>query len=98
MQIMFLIYTMINAPEKVGGIIGDSTQELLEGHYYNNFIEANLKSENIQTTSLGIGGRKQDSTLTNTYVYKYSILNGEYVNTSNDTFQEEYYEKLENLK
>ena len=90
--------TTINAPEKVGGIIGDSTQELLEGHYYNNFIEANLKSENIQTTSLGIGGRKQDSQLTNTYIYKYSILNGEYVNTSNDTFQEEYYATLENLK
>lgn len=91
--------TTINAPEKVGGIIGDSYQTLLGGnYYYDNFVEANLKSDNIQTTSLGIGGRKQDSKLTNTYVYKYSIINGEYVNTSNDTFQEEYYATLENLK
>ncbi len=95
----YVANSTLEAPEKVGGIIGDSDQTLLAGnYYYNNLVEANITTDNMETASLGIGGRKQDSTLANTYVYKYSKLNGEYVNTTNDTFTEENYVTIENLK
>ena len=48
---------------------------------------------------MGIGGSKENNTsITNTYVYKYSQINGEYMNEDIDTYDEEQYLIGEDLK
>ena len=91
----------IQAPEKVGGIIGASVEPLLAtGNKYRYIlVEANIISNDEQTASLGIGDRKEDSTkFVDTYVYEYSTINNEFINTQNDTFTSNQYASLDDLK
>ena len=92
----------IKSKENVGGIIGEAEKELFmpEKYYKQNYIEANLISENDNTISLGIGNLpKENNNMPNTYYYKYSKINGEYPNEKNEAYiPEDKYLKEEDLK
>ena len=97
----YVASSTIQAPEKVGGIIGGSVEALLgTGEKYRRIlVEANIISNDEQTASLGIGDRTEDSTkFVDTYVYEYSTINGNFITTQNDTFTSSQYASLENLK
>ena len=71
----------IQGKEYVGGIIGEAVEELYmpETYYKLNYVDANLISENNNTTSLGVGNRhKSNEKLQKTCYYKYSKINGKY--------------------
>ncbi len=89
-----IIDSSVTAPTKSGGLIGDIAKEIYRNgaFFYNNYIAADVTSENSSTGSLIIGGRPDENTyITNTYVYKYSTLNGDYVYASNDDIDDEQY-------
>ena len=79
----------IKSKEYVGGIIGEAVEELYmpEKYYKQNYIEANLISENSNTISLGVGNRhKSNKDLEKTYYYKYSKINGKYPTKENEPY------------
>ena len=80
----------ITSKANVGGIIGEIAKELYiedRNHYYSNFIEANVISENPNNVSLGIGNmEKENQKLKDTYYYKYSKVNNEYPTEKNEFF------------
>ena len=79
----------IQGKEYVGGIIGEAVEELYmpEKYYRLNYVEANLISENDNTTSLGIGNRqKSNGKLEKTCYYKYSKINGKYPTKENEPY------------
>ena len=79
----------IKAQSNVGGIIGNTAQDLYmpENYYYSNYVEAYLESEDPNSISLGIGDRKnQNQYLKDTYYYKYSSINGENPTAQNEVF------------
>ena len=94
-----LNYTMlldaaVTAPSKAGGLIGDIATEIYrdQSFYYNNYVDADVTSENTSTGSLIIGGRPdENSYITNTYVYKFSKLNANYVYATNDNINDKQY-------
>ena len=89
-----IVDSTVTAPTKVGGLIGDIETEIYrnQSFFYNNYIDADVTSENESTGSLIIGGRPDENPyITNTYVYKYSTLNGYYVYTTNDNIEEGQY-------
>lgn len=99
----------ITASSQAGGIIGKSYKALLDigtdykpkSYYYSNYVEAyiNTTAANGGILSLGIGNNMaENKKLTNTYVYKNSTLNGQTVNTTNDSFEENQYLELKDLK
>ena len=93
--------SIITAPTKVGGLIGDISKDLIREpeYFYNNYVHAYLESENSENISMGIGGSKENNeAITNTYIYKYSQINGEYMNENIDTYTEEQYVYGEELK
>ena len=84
----------VEAMTKAGGLIGEITKEIYrdKSFYYNNYIEADITSENRSTSSLIIGSTpEENSYIENTYVYKYSTLNGDYVYTTNDNIDNAQY-------
>ena len=86
--------TKVTAPTKAGGLIGDITKNIYRdsSFYYNNYIDADVTSTNASTGSLIIGGRQEENPyVTNTYVYKYSKLNGNYVYATNDNIDDDQY-------
>ena len=85
--------TTVTAPTKVGGLIGDiAADKYIETYYKNNYIDADVTSEDESTASLILGGRQDlNPLITNTYVYKYSTLNGQYVYKTNDNIKSEQY-------
>ena len=90
----------ITAPTKVGGLIGDISKDLIKDtdFYQNNYVHAYLSSDD-KNVSMGIGGsNRNNDVLENTYVYKYSQINGEYMNEDIDTYDEEQYIEGEDLK
>ena len=92
--------TSVTAPLKAGGLIGDiAADKYIETYYYNNYIDADVTSEDELTSSLILGGRPVlNSLITNTYVYKYSTLNGQYVYNTNDNISYEQYLVREDLE
>ncbi len=87
-----VVETTVTAPTKAGGLIGDIVKEIYrdQSFYYNNYIDADVTSENASTGSLIIGGRPDENPyITNTHVYKYSTLNGDYVYASGDNIEDE---------
>lgn len=94
----YFIGSKLEGKSKIGGIIGDSYQPLLEEYFKSNLVEAQIETEDINSTSFGIGGKKQESKLQQTYVYINSTINGENISEDNDTFAPEYYATLANLK
>ncbi len=86
--------SVVTAPTKSGGYFGDIAKEIYrdQSFYYNNYIDADVTSTNSSTCSLIIGGRPDENDyITNTYVYKYSTLNGNYVYTTNDNIDNTQY-------
>ena len=84
----------VTAPTKAGGLIGDIETNILrdESFYYDNYIDADVTSTNNSTGSLIIGGRSdENSYIENTYVYRYSTLNGNYVYATNDNIKASQY-------
>lgn len=80
----------VTAPAQVGGLIGKNYQTLLDigtdynhkDYIYNNYIEAyiNTTSTTGNIASLGLGSNKSENyKLANTYIYKYSTINGQSV-------------------
>lgn len=96
----YILGAIVTAPSKVGGLIGNITTELYHERYYNkNYVEAYVNATNSKLVSLGIGSdQNQNTKLTDTYLYKYSTINGEYVNEINDTFKEKSYLTSSQLK
>ena len=93
----------IEAPENVGGIIGYIETDLYTqtgaNYYYNNYVHAYLTSEDLITTSLGIGSSKVENVkLTNFHVYKYSKINDQYINEDIDNIKETQYVTANQLK
>ena len=90
------------AKANVGGVIGYIEKELYEPErfYYSNYVEADLTSEDANTTSLGIGNMpNQNQYLKDTYFYKYSSINGKNPDKQNEIFiEEDKYLKEEDLK
>ena len=84
----YIANSTISADTNVGGLIGNLYKELYsEENYYSNYAQVDLVSNNIATTSLGIGGmQNQNVKLKNSYYYKYSNINGENPNEENEVF------------
>ena len=84
----YIANSTINADTNVGGLIGNLYKELYSVEdYYSNYAQVDLVSNNIATTSLGIGGmQNQNVKLKNSYYYKYSSINGENPNEENEVF------------
>ena len=79
----------ITGNKNVGGIIGniDSDLYMPDTFYYSNYVEADLSSTDLNSISLGIGGRQnQNQYLKDTYYYKYSTINGQNPNEQNELF------------
>ena len=89
---VIVLDSTVTAPTKAGGLIGDIATEIYrdKSFYYDNYIDADITIENESTGSLIIGGRPDENPyITNTYVYKYSTLNGNYVYASDDNIEDE---------
>ncbi len=89
-----LLDSTVTAPTKAGGLIGDIATEIYRAtsYYYNNYIDADVTSQDESTGSLIIGSRPDENDyITNTYVYKYSTLNGDYVYQTDDNIDESQY-------
>ena len=93
-QNTLVLDSFVNAPTNVGGLIGGMQKEIYRNgsFYYNNYVDADVTSTNTSTGSLLIGGRPDENPcIDNTYVYKYSTLNGNYVYDTNDNIEDEQY-------
>ena len=98
----------ITANNSAGGLIGKEYQNLLTigtnfqpyNYYYNNYIDANVNTTTTGTKyiSIGVGSNATDNrVLANTYIYKYSKLNGEFIYNTGDIVNENNYLVLSNL-
>lgn len=91
----------ITAPSNVGGIIGTTYTDLYTAttFYCRNYVQADLISNDNTKVSLGIGGnRSQNSYLKDTYVYKYSTINGTNVGNTTDNILTNQYLSEADLK
>ena len=79
----------ITGNKNIGGIIGNIESDLYmpEKFYYSNYVEADLSSTDLNSISLGIGGRQnQNQYLKDIYYYKYCTINGKNPNEQNELF------------
>ena len=93
--------SVVKAPTKVGGLIGDIAKKLNTelDFYHNNYVHAYLESDDTINISMGVGGSKENNTsITNTYIYKYSQINSIYMNEEIDTYTEEQYVEGQDLR
>ena len=92
----------VQGNSNVGGLIGSIAEDLYmpETYFYGNFIQADLVSNTPSTMSLGIGNKpNQTQYLADTYFYKFSTVNGENPNETNEEFiAEEKYLIADELK
>ena len=91
----YIANSKLEGDNNVGGMVGHITSNLYmpDTFYHRNYVEADLSSADRNSISLGIGSRQnQNQYLSDTYYYKYSILNGENPNSKNEPFilQENY--------
>lgn len=97
----YVANSIITAPSSVGGVIGNIYDNLYTASYfyYQNYIQVDLISNDVNRVSLGIGGNKtQNSWLKDTYVYKYSKINGQNIANSNDNILQSQYLAEADLK
>lgn len=93
--------SQIKAKTGVGGLIGNIASDLYTNgtFFYNNYVHAYLTSDDAENVSMGIGGYKEENpTIKNTYIYKYSKINDEYMNESIDNYAESQYLTSADLK
>ena len=91
----YIANSKLEGDNNVGGMVGHITSDLYmpDKFYHSNYVETDLSSADRNSISLGIGSRQnQNQYLSDTYYYKYSILNGENPNSKNEPFilQENY--------
>ena len=69
----------------IGGILGNSTVELYDAtSYTNNYVDINIQTQDLKTTSVKMGGKiEENAKMVNTYIYKYSKINGNNINNEN---------------
>ena len=82
--------TNIQAESNAGGLIGYiSTDLYYTGHtqfFYSNYVEADINCE-TESVSLGIGNRKMENDkIKDMYIYRYSTINGQNIENTNDNF------------
>ncbi len=85
----YVANSTIKAQNNVGGLVGSFSNSVKEGsqYFYNNYVHADVISDNKETASLGFGKQKNEIVgAKNIYVYKYSTVNGERVSTENDKY------------
>ena len=85
----YVANSTIKAQNNVGGLVGSFSNSVGEGiqYFYNNYVHADVISDNKETASLGFGKQKNEIVgAKNIYVYKYSTVNGERVSTENDKY------------
>ena len=85
----YVANSTIKAQNNVGGLVGSFSNSVGEGiqYFYNNYVHADIISDNKETASLGFGKQKNEIVgAKNIYVYKYSTVNGEGVSTENDKY------------
>ena len=85
----YVANSTIKAQNNVGGLVGSFSNSVGEGiqYFYNNYVHADIISENKETASLGFGNQKNEIVgAKNIYVYKYATINGERVSTENDKY------------
>ncbi len=91
---LMVVDSSVEAPTKAGGLIGDIAGNIYreQSFYFDNLIDADVTSTNTSTGSLIIGGRPDENPyIENTYVYRYSTLNGNYVYATNDNIDDNQY-------
>ena len=91
---LLVLNTKVTAPTNAGGLVGDIATKIYRNElfYYNNYIDADVTSTNASTGSLIIGGRPDENDyIDNTYVYKYSTLNSNYIYATNDNIDDSQY-------
>ena len=85
----YVANSTIKAQNNVGGLVGSFSNSVGEGiqYFYNNYVHADIISDNKETASLGFGKQKNEIVgAKNIYVYKYATINGERVSTENDKY------------
>ena len=85
----YVANSTIKAQNNVGGLVGSFSNSVGEGiqYFYNNYVHADIISDNKETASLGFGNQKNEIVgAKNIYVYKYATINGERVSTENDKY------------
>ena len=85
----YVANSTIKAQNNAGGLVGSFSNSVKEGsqYFYNNYVHADIVSDNIETASLGFGNQKNEIVgAKNIYVYKYATINGERVSTENDKY------------
>ena len=95
--------SQLSGHTNIGGLVGDIDAELFEApnmkFYYNNYIHANLTSEDEEKVSMGVGANKANNNrIQNTNIYKYSKINNVYASEFTDTFKKEQYISSDELK
>ena len=93
----------LSGKTKIGGLVGDIDVELYEApntkFYYNNYVHAELKSEDDERVSMGVGANKaNNSRIQNTNIYKFGKVNNVYASEFSDTFEKTQYIPSEELK
>ena len=93
----------LSGKTKIGGLVGDIDVELYEApntkFYYNNYVHAELKSEDDERVSMGVGANKtNNSRIQNTNIYKFGKVNNVYASEFSDTFEKTQYISSEELK
>ena len=85
----YVANSTIKAQNNVGGLVGSFSNSVGEGiqYFYNNYVHADIISDNKETASLGFGKQKNEIVgAKNIYVYKYATIDGERVSTENDKY------------
>ena len=98
----YVANSTIQAKNNAGGLVGAFSNSLEGGYqyFYNDYIQADVVGNNIDTTSLGFGNQKNAIVnMENMYVYRYSTINGKNITTDNEPFiSEEQYLEEQDLK
>ena len=100
-QSSMVLDTTVEAPTNAGGLVGDMDTELYKviDLLYNDYVEADIISSDNDTSSLLIGGMPTENPyVKNSYVYRYSTINGQYVYETDDVIEESQYLEREDLE
>ena len=93
--------TTVEAPTNAGGLVGDMDTELYKeiDLLYNDYVDADIVSSDNDTSSLLIGGMPTENPyVKNSYIYRYSTMNGQYVYETDDVIEESQYLEREDLE
>ena len=93
--------TTVEAPINAGGLVGGMDKELYRDSdlIYDNYVDVDIISDDNNKSSMLIGEmREENPYVKNTYVYKYSTINGKYVYETDDIIEENQYLERKDLE